>query len=249
MINGDLWQPEMSFIKRRKYIKDQMPPSIKNYSPISYFRVTRERTANSCKRQRITCNDLDYSNKEKFDYTTGICNKRSSIRKQFNGDKFNNIFPLSNKNSKKSVFQISETFHNLKGVSFECIQCMSPFQGDYKIINKKIIWKPKIEFQTKRNFYHPKEFQDIKPKSKLIINTPTVIPSTEIKIEVKCGYYSLAGKISKKISKVNQDRVALCPQFCGKDNLHLFIIADGHGAYGDNVSSFVVDSLKRIDFQ
>eukprot|EP00826_Nyctotherus_ovalis_P021899 TRINITY_DN17150_c0_g2_i1.p1 TRINITY_DN17150_c0_g2~~TRINITY_DN17150_c0_g2_i1.p1 ORF type:complete len:348 (+),score=37.13 TRINITY_DN17150_c0_g2_i1:58-1101(+) len=126
----------------------------------------------------------------------------------------------------------------------------SPFKGEYKVINKRIMWKPSIDptityfflkAQKKYNDSITKdkvEVRSTKHQSKL--SPKNLLPHSRISLNY--GFGSRPGQ-SNNIPKANQDCMIACPRLCNKD-IHFFAVADGHGPFGRKVAETITNSLK-----
>ena len=74
-----------------------------------------------------------------------------------------------------------------------------------------------------------------------------------VRFELSYCYLSQRGYYPNALGKANQDSYAICENFLGDKNTHLFGIFDGHGEYGDLCSHFaatvfplhLADELKK----
>lgn len=125
----------------------------------------------------------------------------------------------------------------------------SPFKGDYKVINKRIIWKPSIDptityfFLKAQKKYNDSITKDqvrsTKHQSKA--SPKNLLP--HFSISLNYGFGSRPGQ-SNSMPKANQDSMIACPRLCNKD-IHFFAVADGHGPFGRKVAETITASLKR----
>jgi len=173
------------------------------------------------------------------------------------------------KENEKLTAKSTKARNHTDSVLPECLSYVSPFQGAYKILNRKIIWKlpfnnimansllarksPSVSVQLKQsnsNILEPLS----KPKPIIIINTPISIApqialsKTQLKLHIKFAYASKPGTNDtlSGIPKINQDCATGCSEFCRKEDSHFFALADGHGPFGEQVSNLVINSLKSI---
>jgi len=119
------------------------------------------------------------------------------------------------------------------------LKYLSPFQGIYKLINKKIIWKAPL--LPIRKILLPKRLPCITQNNEIPL--PIVNQNKEHKdTEIKYAYASKTGVLLLK--KINQDSAIVCSCFEGKKDKYFFAVADGHGVFGDKISTLVTSSLK-----
>ena len=64
-----------------------------------------------------------------------------------------------------------------------------------------------------------------------------------IRFEMSYCYLSQRGYYPNALGKANQDSYAICENFLGDKNTHLFGIFDGHGEYGDLCSHFAATAF------
>jgi len=107
----------------------------------------------------------------------------------------------------------------------------SPFKGDYKLVNKKIMWKPSIEPTISYFFNKTKKKTKHIPQNKVVVK--------EQFFNIKYGYGSKSGQQNNLI-KENQDSMTI---YISND-INFFAIADGHGLFGSKVSHTIANSLK-----
>ena len=136
----------------------------------------------------------------------------------------------------------------------DSVNYISPFQGMYKMVNKRIIWKPPPQVLLKSK---PKisrlEFlainQEVDHKELPIVNKISIKKKLLNKpdkyvYDLKYAYGSKTGQKKILIKRNNQDSVIACSDFCHKNKTYFFSVADGHGVFGDKISSLVINSLK-----
>ena len=67
----------------------------------------------------------------------------------------------------------------------------------------------------------------------------------EEQLSITYAYRTLQGCLATNPLKPNQDSLLIKSKVCGENN-HLFAVADGHGAYGHNVSQFVAKNISKL---
>ena len=149
-------------------------------------------------------------------------------------------------NSRK---ELNNNMGNTYSMDFpDYIRSFSPCNGAYKLINKTIVWKLPNATAFPLALRKNSSAASLAASLAASINKVTLKqPREEAKIvAVQYGHSSKGGAISMK-QKPNQDSALACSDFCRKaagEASYFFVVADGHGTFGERVSAFVTNSIK-----
>lgn len=171
------------------------------------------------------------------------------------------VLELKSSNRRKSAQQLAgmaasstDKYSYYENHTTDSVKYLSPFQGLYKLINKKIIWKaPLLSIKNTVGFISrktPVRLPEMKRASNELSSlAPTTIQNKiEKEAQVKFAYASKTGHGILMLKKTNQDSAIACPHFGKKKDTYLFAVADGHGIFGEKISKLVTSSLKSKIF-